>query len=136
MKENHWYKNSVFVDLFSETEGWEENFLSLYNSLNGTHLVLAETTLIPVNLKNTIYIGQYNDVVMLVNDRLVVLVEHQSTINENMPLRFIQYISHTYERLVPQKERYRPNRCYIQIQEVCVIYNGAKDYKKEVTLRL
>ena len=29
-----------------------------------------------------------NDIAMLVDNQLIVLVEHQSTINENMPLRF------------------------------------------------
>jgi hypothetical protein len=34
-----------------------------------------------------------NDIAMLVDNRLVVLVEHQSTINENMPLRLLEYVS-------------------------------------------
>ena len=32
---NRKYKDSVFVDLFSEDEKAKENFLSLYNALHG-----------------------------------------------------------------------------------------------------
>ena len=49
----------------------------------------------------------YNDVSMIVNDKLIVLVEHQSTINENMPLRFLLYVARLYETVVPKRDRYR-----------------------------
>ena len=35
---NRNYKDSVFVDLFSEDTAAKENFLSLYNALHNTHL--------------------------------------------------------------------------------------------------
>ena len=38
---NRKYKDSVFVDLFSEDEKAKENFLSLYNALHNTHLPLS-----------------------------------------------------------------------------------------------
>ena len=37
-KHNRRYKDSVFVDLFSEDKTAKANFLSLYNALHGTHL--------------------------------------------------------------------------------------------------
>jgi len=37
--------------------------------------------------------GQINDVSFTVGDRLIVLIEHQSTINENMPLRLLMYVA-------------------------------------------
>ena len=37
------------------------------------------------------------------DDRLIVLVEHQSTINENMPLRLLEYVSRIYEQIVPSE---------------------------------
>ena len=39
---NRNYKDSVFVDLFSEDEKARENFLSLYNALHNTSLTAAE----------------------------------------------------------------------------------------------
>ncbi len=40
-KHNRRYKDSVFVDLFSEDEKAKENFLALYNALHGTNLPLS-----------------------------------------------------------------------------------------------
>ena len=39
---NRKYKDSVFVDLFSEDEKAKENFLSLYNALHNTELTDIE----------------------------------------------------------------------------------------------
>ena len=38
---------------------------------------------------------------MLLNGKIIILVEQQSSINENMPLRFLEYICRLYEKTVP-----------------------------------
>ena len=52
----------------------------------------------PIVLEQTIYMGRYNDISMLLNGKLIILVEQQSSINENMPLRFLEYICRLYEK--------------------------------------
>ena len=81
---NRKYKDSVFVDLFSEDEKAKENFLSLYNALHNTNLPLS-CPVENIRLDNTLYMNIINDVSCLVDDKIIVLAEHQSTINENMP---------------------------------------------------
>ena len=81
---NRKYKDSVFVDLFSEDEKAKENFLSLYNALHGTNLQLS-CPVENIKLDNVMYMNIVNDVSCLVDDKIIVLAEHQSTINENMP---------------------------------------------------
>ena len=81
---NRKYKDSVFVDLFSEDEKAKENFLSLYNALHNTHLPLS-CPVENIRLDNVMYMNIINDVSCLVDDKIIVLAEHQSTINENMP---------------------------------------------------
>ena len=81
---NRKYKDSVFVDLFSEDEKAKENFLSLYNALHGTKLT-AVGKLKNIRLEQVLYMAFYNDVSYLVDNRIIVLAEHQSTINPNMP---------------------------------------------------
>ena len=130
------YKDSLFVDLFARCPEAKENFLSLYNALHGTDLKFAETKIEPVMLEKTIYTGRYNDVSMLVNDNLIVLVEQQSTVNENMPLRFLEYVSRLYEKLVPLEKRYKEKMIKIPKPEFYVFYNGTKDYLAEKTLCL
>ena len=130
------YKDSLFVDLFARCPEAKENFLSLYNALHGTDLKFAETKIEPVMLEKTIYTGRYNDVSMLVNDSLIVLVEQQSTVNENMPLRFLEYVSRLYEKLVPLEKRYKEKMIKIPKPEFYVFYNGTKEYPAEKELCL
>ena len=85
---NRKYKDSVFVDLFSEDEKAKENFLSLYNALHGTNLQLS-CPVENIRLDNVIYMNIVNDVSCLVDDKIIVFAEHQSTINENMPAQIL-----------------------------------------------
>ena len=74
---NRKYKDSVFVDLFSEDEKAKENFLSLYNALHGTHLPLS-SPVENIRLDNVMYMNIINDVSCLVDNKIIVLAEHQN----------------------------------------------------------
>ena len=78
----------------------------------------------------------YNDVSMIINGKLIVLVEHQSTINENMPLRFLDYVVRLYEKNVKQENRYKRKLVQIPTPEFYVFYNGTAPYPEFKTLRL
>lgn len=73
---------------------------------------------------------------MLVDDRLVVLLEHQSTINENMPLRLLEYVSRVYEQLIPIRTRYKKKAMKLPYPEFYVFYDGKDSYPAEKTLKL
>ena len=77
-----------------------------------------------------------NDVSCLVDGKIIVLAEHQSTINENMPLRFLQYISRLYEKLQAPADRYLRKLSKIPTPEFYVFYNGKEDYPETTTLKL
>jgi len=132
---NRKYKDSVFVDLFSEDEKAKENFLSLYNALHGTNLQLS-CPVENIRLDNVMYMNIINDVSCLVDGKIIVLAEHQSTINENMPLRFLQYISRLYEKLQAPADRYLRKLSKIPTPEFYVFYNGIEDYPETTTLKL
>ena len=132
---NRKYKDSVFVDLFSEDEKAKENFLSLYNALHHTNLPLS-CPVENIRLDNIMYMNIVNDVSCLVDDKIIVLAEHQSTINENMPLRFLQYIARLYEKLQKPTARYLRTLSKIPTPEFYVFYNGIEDYPETITLKL
>ena len=135
--ENRNHKDSLFIDLFCKDKlDGKKNFISLYNALHNTNLDLATTTVQEVNIENVLYMALSNDIAMLVDNRLVVLVEHQSTINENMPLRLLEYISRIYEQLVPSEDRYEKKMIKIPYPEFFVFYNGTEDYPVETELKL
>jgi hypothetical protein len=52
-----------------------------------------------VTLSDVLYMEQLNDISFVIDGKLVVLIEHQSSINENMPLRMLMYIAREYELL-------------------------------------
>ena len=132
---NRKYKDSVFVDLFSEDEKAKENFLSLYNALHGTNLKDTEQ-LKTVRLDQVLYMAFYNDVSYLVENKIIVLAEHQSTINPNMPLRCLEYVSRLYETLFESKEKYSRKLLNIPTPEFYVFYNGEEPYPSDKTLKL
>ena len=132
---NRKYKDSVFVDLFSEDEKAKENFLSLYNALHNTNLPLS-CPVENIRLDNVMYMNIINDVSCLVDNKIIVLAEHQSTINENMPLRFLQYIARLYEKLQTPADRYLKKLSPIPTPEFYVFYNGMEDYPETTTLKL
>ena len=132
---NRKYKDSVFVDLFSEDEKAKENFLSLYNALHGTHLD-SSTELKPLKLEQTMYTKLSNDVSCLIDNKIIVLAEHQSTINENMPLRCLQYVARLYEQIQEPKVKYYRTLQKIPTPEFYIFYNGREAYPVHKTLKL
>ncbi|MDR3161548.1 MAG: Rpn family recombination-promoting nuclease/putative transposase [Spirochaetaceae bacterium] len=77
-----------------------------------------------------------NDVSFLIGDLLVILIEHQSTINENMPLRLLLYIAKIYEILTGERNLYRAQRMDLPLPEFIVLYNGTAPYPDTRSLKL
>ena len=106
---NRKYKDSVFTDLFGSDRDGKKNFLELYNGLSGSDYRLEEVTLERKIIEQSLYKTYNNDVSWEIDGKLIVLVEHQSTINENMPFRCLEYVTRIYEGIFPQKKRYAEN---------------------------
>ena len=83
-KYNRRYKDSVFVDFFGEDKNAKANFLSLYNALHGTTFDAA-TKLEPLRLEQVMYMAFRNDIACLIDGKIIVLVEHQSTVTHIRP---------------------------------------------------
>ena len=67
---------------------------------------------------------------------MIVLVEHQSTVNENMPFRCLEYVTRIYEEIVPVKERYAEKVYKLPNPDFYVVYVGKKEMPLEQELRL
>ena len=133
---NRNYKDSVFVDLFAHDITAKENFISLYNALHGTNLDAKTTEVQPVMLEQVLYMKFYNDIAMLVDGKIVVLVEHQSTINENMPFRMLEYIARIYEKITDPKKKFGKSLMKLPMPEFYVFYNGKEDFPSETVMKL
>ena len=135
-KTNRNYKDSVFVDLFAHDVTAKENFISLYNALHGTNLDAKTTDIQPVMLERVLYMKYYNDIAMLIDGKIVILIEHQSTINKNMPFRFLEYIARIYEKITTKDEKFGRKLVKLPIPEFYVFYNGKDDYPTESVMKL
>ncbi len=133
---NRKYKDSVFTDLFGTDKTGKENFLSLYNALSGNDYKLKEVSLERKVIEQSLYKTFNNDVSWEINGKLIVLVEHQSTVNENMPFRCLEYVTRIYEGIVPVKNRYAEKVYKIPNPDFYVVYMGNKDSPLEQELRL
>lgn len=134
-KENRELKNSMFVDLFYEDESAEENDIALYNALHEEPLPEG-TKIQKIRVDNVLYMNFKNDVSFGVGGKILVFAEHQSTINENMPLRSLMYIGRAYEQMIPIKSRYCKKMVPLPRPEFYTFYNGEKCWEKEKVLRL
>jgi len=131
MEVNTKYKDSVFSFLFSNPDALRE----LYSALEG--VTLPPDAPVSINtLSDVLYMGQVNDISFTIDNRLVVLLEHQSTINPNMPLRLLIYIARVYEKIIDRRKAYRTGLEKIPSPEFIVLYNGVKPYPERAELRL
>jgi hypothetical protein len=131
MKANREHKDSVFTAFFRD----KPRLLELYNAIAGTNY--HSDTDIQINtLENILFAGLANDISFLLKDRLIVLMEHQSTVNLNMPLRFLLFIPPIYERILDASNLYKRRLIKIPRPEFIVLYNGKEDMPDRVVLRL
>jgi len=131
VKPNREYKDTLFRKLFEEKEA----VLELYNAIRGTNYG-PETNVSMVTLDDTVYKEPLNDVSFTIDNNLVVLIEHQSTVNKNMPLRMLIYVAMSYLRLTDNLDKYKCTRIEIPRPEFIVLYNGEKDVPDMEVLKL
>ncbi|MCM1118316.1 MAG: Rpn family recombination-promoting nuclease/putative transposase [bacterium] len=123
-------KNSAFITYFSEPE----NASQLYAALGDGEVSPEDITY--VTLEGVLFIARKNDLAFTVKNRILVISEHQSTINENMPLRDLLYLGRTLEKLLDERSIYKRTLLKIPTPQFFVFYNGNDPYPAEKILRL
>jgi hypothetical protein len=114
----------------------KEKLLELYNAIMGTNY--EDWPAIIINtLEDVLFMSMKNDISFEIYDTLV-LIEHQSTINENMPARMLMYLGRLYEKITDDNPNaiYRRHLVELPTPEFIVLYNGKEDFPKERALKL
>jgi hypothetical protein len=133
MGANREYKSSVFSLLFGE----ENTLRELYQALEG--VTLPPDLPITINtLEDALFKTKINDLSFEAGEKLVVILEHQSTINPNMPLRLLSYIARVYEKITAGRKTrlYGKKGFRVPRPEFIVLYNGVDPFPDEKTIRL
>jgi hypothetical protein len=125
------FKDTAFSFLFSDPDVLRELYFAL------TDIILPAELPITINtLKRVLYNDRINDISFVAGDKLVVLIEHQSTINQNIPLRLLMYIAQVYDNTIEAKNIYGTKLIKIPKPEFYVLYNGTAPYPDDIILRL
>ena len=124
------YKDSLFCDIFRRKDYLQD----VYRGLFGRDVSLQEIQL--MTLQGTFFNDEKNDVSFLAGKRQIVLMEHQSTLNENMPLRMFWYMAKLYRKQVPKDAPYRTRRLQLPAPRFYVFYNGLDPAPDEWEMRL
>ena len=114
-----------------------EHLLSLCNALNDTQY--DQSAEININtLEGSFFSNIKNDISFLVDNLMVVLIEHQTTINPNMPLRFLSYVDELYRRYIStfHENIYGREIVKLPAPEFFVFYDGDDTSFEHQTLKL
>ena len=135
-KKNRTFQDTVFTDLFGADRDCKENFISLYNAISGSDYKVDETPMERKRIEQSLIKTFDNDVSWKIGDKLIVLVEHQSTINNNMPFRCLEYVTRLYETMVDSNKRYYQKQITLPNPDFYVVYSGKKKTEEKKILKL
>ena len=131
MPANKNYKDSVFTALFSQPAPLRDLYCAIKN------VTLPPDVPVSINtLENVLFLDFYNDISFEIGGKLVVLIEHQSTINPNMALRLLLYIARLLEKRIKGRTLYSKKPVSIPWPEFYVLYNGAEPYPDDAVIQL
>ena len=126
------YKDTLFRMLYRN----KKRLLSLFNAVNGTHYDNPDDLTI-TTLEGVLYLGMKNDVSCII-DMMMQLYEHQSTVNPNMPLRNLFYVSDLLQKYIYEEglDIYSRKQIKIPTPKFVVFYNGDEEQPERKEIRL
>ena len=100
--------------------------MARYRYLHPEETDATERDLKLITLENILATGQYNDLGLQVGNRLILLIEAQSTYSPNIPMRMLMYMADTYKNYVEENKinlySTKPQR--FPAPEFYVVYSG------------
>ncbi|WP_029540961.1 Rpn family recombination-promoting nuclease/putative transposase [Selenomonas sp. AB3002] len=130
MKPKRTYKDSLFRDIFND----KRRLQRIYHALTGKLIPLNEIKI--TTLRGTFFEDIKNDISFMAGNDFIILMEHQSTLSENLPLRMLWYISKLYRQRVTPDAPYKKTRITLPAPHFYVFYNGTDDAPEKWTMRL
>lgn len=117
-------KDSVFTNLFQD----RKYLLQLYKALHPEDCDVTEDEIADITIKHVLIDGDYNDLGFSVGNRLMVLVESQSTWTYNIIIRALMYLVQTYHDYFKRTNQnlYGSKKVNMPKPELYMIYTGNK----------
>ena len=124
-------KNSVFLDLFQD----KKNLLALYKTLHPEDADATEDTLDIITIENILTDNLYNDLgIMAGDDKLLLLLEAQSSWTVNILIRILLYLAQSYHEYFERTSQslYKSTKVKMPKPELYVIYTGNRGRKPDM----
>ena len=126
-------KDSVFTTLFQD----KKYLIQLYHALHPEDTETREDEFIDITIKNVLTNGIYNDLGFRVRDKIMILVEQQSSWTMNIIVRALMYLTQTYHDYFEQQgvNLYGSKKVKMPEPELYMIYTGdRKDRPQTLSL--
>ena len=122
-------KNSVFLNLFQD----KSYLLKLYKTLHPEDTAATEDSLTDVTIENVLTDNLYNDLGFIVGNKLMILVEAQSTWTMNILVRVLLYLAQSYHEYFQRTSQnyYKSKIVKMPKPELYVIFTGNKGRKPD-----
>ena len=122
-------KDSVFLDLFQN----KSYLLKLYKTLHPEDTTATEDSLTNVTIENVLTDNLYNDLGFIVDNKLMILVEAQSTWTMNILVRVLLYLAQSYHEYFQRTSQnyYKSRKVKMPRPELYIIYTGNKGRKPD-----
>ena len=128
-------KDHVFVDIFNQPK----YCLELFNALHPEATDITEADIQNITISHVIVDKPYNDLGFTVKDKLLVLVEAQSTWSYNILVRLLLYFADTLLGIIKEHESWdihNTGKLPLPVPEFYVIYTGEKrNTPEQISLR-
>ena len=128
-------RDSVFVSMFGEED--KKYLLDLYKALHPEDKDVTVDDLDNVSIENVLVNDIYNDLGFTVKNRLIVLVEAQTTWSPNILIRMLIYIGKSYQDYIYSHEEIKNNlygksKIVAPTPELYVLFAGEKGKNKRI----
>lgn len=122
-------KDSVFTALFQD----KRYLMQLYHALHPEDTKTTEEELTDITIKNVLANGIYNDLGFRVRDKLIILVESQSTWSVNIIIRTLLYLVQTWHNYWKEQnaDLYGSRKIHVPEPELYLIYTGGNANRPE-----
>lgn len=117
-------KDSVFTNLFQD----RKYLLQLYKALHPEDCNVTEDAIADVTIKHVLIDADYNDLGFSVGNRLMILIESQSTWTLNIIIRALMYLIQTYHDYFKRTNQnlYGSKKVNMPTPELYVIFTGER----------
>lgn len=130
---NRKYKDTLFTMYFGKE--YKGNALALYNALNHSNYSDLDALSI-TTIDSVIMLGYKNDLSFVI-DGVLSIIEQQSTINPNMPLRGLIYFAMLYNQMLEDRGGlYSSKLIPLPTPQYTVLYNGTRSSQEKYVMRL